>query len=170
MKKWTLVVLIFLIVVSCNQKSKKVSHSGQVFGTTYSIQFYSNEYSNLENELDSIFYVINKSMSTYMVNSDISKLNRNEDNEVDVHFRKVFEVSKKIYNETQGAFDPTIGAVVNAWDFGPEGGIVKLDSIKIDSLMMSVGLNKVLLEDNSIKKTNPNTYIDFNAIAKGYAV
>jgi len=109
-------------------------------------------------------------MSTYQVNSDISKINRNEDAIVDQHFINVFEASKEIYNETDGAFDPTIGAVVNAWNFGPEGNIEHLDSLKIDSLMLSVGLNNVKQVDNKIIKEYPNTFIDFNAIAKGYAV
>jgi len=121
-------------------------------------------------QFDSLFYVINKSMSTYIENSDISKINRNEAVEVDEHFTNVFKTSKTIYDVTSGAFDPTIGAVVNAWDFGPEGKIVSLDSLKIDSLMLSVGLDKVKLRRNAISKQNLNTYLDFNAIAKGYAV
>jgi thiamine biosynthesis lipoprotein len=108
-------------------------------------------------------------MSTYQANSDISKLNRNESNKVDEHFIKVFNASKKIYKETGGAFDPTIGALVNAWDFGPEGKIVNLDSLKINDLMQSVGFSKVSIIENLVNKL-PNTFIDFNAIAKGYAV
>ena len=65
---------------------------------------------------------------------------------------------------------PTIGVVVNAWDFGPEGAITDLDSLKIDRLMKTVGLNKVGLKANKIIKGNPKTRIDFNAIAKGYGV
>jgi len=109
-------------------------------------------------------------MSTYQDNSDISKLNRNESNIIDKHFQKVFDTSKDIYSKTEGAFDPTIGILVNAWDFGPEGNIIKLDSLKIDSLMVSVGLDKVQKEDNRIIKEHPNTFLDFNAIAKGYGV
>ncbi len=108
-------------------------------------------------------------MSTYLEDSDISKINRNEANKVDAHFINVFETSKEIYKQTQGAFDPTIGAVVNAWDFGPEGKIANLDSLKIDSLMLSVGLDKVKLKGHSIEKPQ-GTFIDFNAIAKGYGV
>jgi len=109
-------------------------------------------------------------MSTYQTNSDISKLNRNETVEVDEHFKKVFSASQVIYEATEGVFDPTIGVLVNAWDFGPEGKIISLDSLKIDSLMLSVGLNKVKLVGNTIFKENTNTFIDFNAIAKGYGV
>jgi len=156
--------------LGCNQVQKIITVSGPVFGTSYSVKYYSNSSLNFESQFDSLFYVINKSMSTYQVNSDISKINRNEDAIVDQHFINVFEASKEIYNETDGAFDPTIGAVVNAWNFGPEGNIEHLDSLKIDSLMLSVGLNNVKQVDNKIIKEYPNTFIDFNAIAKGYAV
>lgn len=139
-----------------------------VFGTKYAVTYSSDV--NYQKQFDSLFYVINKSMSTYQVNSDISKLNRNESNNVDSHFIKVFESSKEIYEATDGAFDPTIGAVVNAWDFGPEGKIVDLDSIKINKLMLSVGLDKVKRDSKNKIDKLPNTFIDFNAIAKGYCV
>ena len=164
-----ILALLIIFLVSCNNKEpKNTKLSGQVFGTSYSVIY--NSYENYEKQFDSLFYVINKSMSTYIENSDISKINRNEAVEVDEHFNNVFKTSKTIYDVTSGAFDPTIGAVVNAWDFGPEGKIVSLDSLKIDSLMLSVGLDKVKLRRNAISKQNLNTYLDFNAIAKGYAV
>ena len=83
--------------------------------------------------------------------------------------KQFFETSKRVFDETGGRFDPTIGAVVNAWDFGPEGKIEQLDSVKIKNLMQSVGLNKVSVEGFQIKKPSA-TKIDFNAIAKGYGV
>ncbi|MFH4964946.1 FAD:protein FMN transferase [Gaetbulibacter sp. M235] len=169
MKRYVLGILFCFLLVSCKQiDNTKIN--GLVFGTSYSIQYYSEQQQDFQNKIDSLFTVINKSMSTYMEDSDISKLNRNESNIIDKHFQKVFEASKDIYTKTEGAFDPTIGNLVNAWDFGPEGNIVKLDSLKIDSLMVSVGLNKVHREGNRIIKENPNTFIDFNAIAKGYGV
>ena len=165
-----LFTLLLLIVFSCKQDQKNTKLTGDVFGTTYSIQYYSEENDDFQQQIDSLFYVINKSMSTYQTNSDISRINRNETVEIDEHFKKVFSASQVIYEATEGIFDPTIGVLVNAWDFGPEGKIISLDSLKIDSLMLSVGLNKVKLVDNTIIKENTNAFIDFNAIAKGYGV
>lgn len=165
--KQSAVFLVVLFLISCKQNSVNTKLSGSVFGTSYSIIY--NSEIDYQPQFDSLFYVINKSMSTYQPNSDISKLNRNEDSLVDAHFIKVFEASNEIYKQTEGVFDPTIGAVVNAWDFGPEGRIINLDSLKIDSLMLSVGLNKVKLQGNKITKPK-GAFIDFNAIAKGYGV
>jgi len=169
MKNFLLAVLVLFVTMSCWQKVENVAISGEVFGTSYSIQYYSENNLEFETQFDSLFYVINKSMSTYQANSMISKLNRNESVLVDDHFIKVLEASHEIYKATEGAFDPTIGILVNAWDFGPEGKIVNMDSLKVDSLMQFVGLDKVNRINTSILKPK-GTFLDFNAIAKGYAV
>ncbi|WP_242133476.1 FAD:protein FMN transferase [Aestuariivivens marinum] len=167
MNRFSSILLILVGCLSCKQPIVNTKLQGSIFGTYYRVTYASDI--NYTKQFDSLFYVINKSMSTYQVNSDISKLNRNETNIVDSHFIKVFNTSKRIFKETQGAFDPTIGALVNAWDFGPEGKIINLDSLKMDSLMVFVGLDKVKIEDNRIIKPE-ETFIDFNAIAKGYTV
>ena len=167
MKKWPLLVSL-LVVLSCMQTTINTKVTGTVFGTSYNIIYDSEE--NYQKAFDSLFYVINKSMSTYQTNSDISKLNRNESKEVDDHFKKVLQVSKRLHSQTDGVFDPTIGTIVNALGFGPEQRIERLDSIKIDSLMQFVGLGNIFNEDRFVFKKHPETYIDFNAIAKGYAV
>lgn len=175
MNKNIVLILILIVCYSCKQE-KRVNENldqeniklvGQIFGTSYSIIYQSE--TNYQQQFDSLFQVVNQSLSTYIPESDISRLNRNEDVIVDDHFVKVFQTSREIYNQTQGSFDPTIGAIVNAWDFGPEGKITNIDSLKIDSLMMGVGFNKVNLHDHKVIKPNI-TFLDFNAIAKGYGV
>ena len=166
MNRLFLIVFICLFF-SCSKENIKLE--GTVFGTTYHIQYYSKNNQEYQQQFDSLFAKVNQSMSTYIPDSDISRLNRNESNQVDNHFIRVFRESEKIYKETNGVFDPTIGIVVNAWDFGPQGKIQNLDSLKIDSLMTFVGLDKVTLEDYKINKPQ-GTFLDFNAIAKGYGV
>jgi len=162
-------LLVLLFLISCKQEPKNMKVSGQVFGTSYSIQYYTDTNLNFESQFDSLFYVINKSMSTYQTNSIISKLNRNEAVQVDEHFRTVYAASQEIYNLTEGAFDPTIGGLVNAWNFGPEGKIIDLDSLKIHNLMLYVGFDDVSIKYNFVVKPH-KAFLDFNAIAKGYAV
>lgn len=163
------ILSITFICISCKQEPKNTKLSGMVFGTSYSIQYYSEMDLNFETQFDSLFYVINASMSTYQTNSIISKVNRNEIVKVDEHFKTVFDKAQEINTLTDGEFDPTIGGLVNAWDFGPEEKIERLDSLKIDSLLQFVGLDKVSLINDTILKPK-GTFIDFNAIAKGYGV
>ena len=106
-----------------------------------------------------------------MSNSIISKVNRNDKKvKLDAFFIEVFNKSKKIYNETDGYFDPTVGNLVNAWGFGPEKAIKKIDSIAIKTEMKYVGFHNVNLNNGEIVKEFPETVLDVNSIAKGYGI
>ena len=99
MKRIILLLCICITFFSCkNEKriEKNIKLNGPVFGTGYNIQYHSEEGINYQPQFDSLFAVINKSLSTYIPDSDISKWNRNEEVNVDKHFRKVFNTSKKI--------------------------------------------------------------------------
>ena len=152
MKK--LISALVIITLFCCSKPEPINIklSGPIFGTGYNIQYNSEGNTNYQQQFDSLFGVVNQSLSTYMEDSDISKLNRNELTKVDQHFEKVFNASEAIYRLTQGVFDPTIGNVVNAWNFGAEKNKFLTDSVTIDSLMRFVGLDKVSLVDHHIKK------------------
>lgn len=162
-------LILIAIVFSCQEEPKNIKLSGPVFGTSFNIQYYSEDQINYQQQFDSLFTVVNQSLSTYIPDSDISKLNRNEITKVDYHFENVFKSSKIIYRKTEGVFDPTIGNVVNAWNFGAEKYKFLTDSTTIDGLMKFVGFNKVGLVDGHIKK-NKEAYLEFNAIAKGYGI
>ncbi len=161
--------LVILLCFSCKQEPKNMKLGGEVFGTSYSVIYYSQENTDFQKEFNRLFMEVNNSMSTYKSDSKITKINRNEAFDVDSHFIKVFNRSKEIYRATEGAFDPTIGVMVNAWDFGPEGKVANLDSLKIDSLMRYVGFNRMGIRDHQVIKEE-HAFIDFNAIAKGYGV
>jgi len=165
-----ILILLILSIISCKKlEPENINNNGPIFGTFYDVTYASKKGEDYQKQFDSLFYIINKSMSTYQANSIISKINRNEDSLADHHFVNVFKASKKMYLQTEGVFDPTIGKLVNAWSFGPEGEIVNLDSLKIKSLMEDVGFNKVGQVKDNIRKPE-GTFLDFNAIAKGYAV
>ncbi len=169
-----LLACVFLILIACNEQQVgivKNSNDGTALGTTYSLVYFADKELDYQKQIDSVFAVINQSMSTYIPTSDISKINRGDSViVVDEMFQEVFKLSKRINSATDGYFDPTVGVLVNAWGFGPEKQIA-LDSIKVDSLLNYVGFEKVKLTiDNRIIKTNPRIRFDFNAVAKGYAI
>jgi len=172
MKK-VLILLYFLIFISCtNNKTLKYSKlKGLALGTSFNIKYH-DKFDNInEKQIDSLIHLVNKSMSTYIPNSDISKINRGDTTViVDNLFQEVFNKSNRIFKETNGFFDPTIGILVNAWGFGPDEQIKELDSLQITSMLKFVGFDKVKIENEQVIKIYNQTYIDFNAIAKGFAV
>ncbi|NND16679.1 MAG: FAD:protein FMN transferase [Eudoraea sp.] len=165
--------LILLTVISCQEKGDPVLHQypGAALGTSYSVLFFTDEEMDVQQDIDSVFDQINASMSTYIPESDISRINAGDSTiKVDAMFKEVLNLSKRIHSETGGYFDPTVGVLVNAWGFGP-GEMQQLDSIKVDSLLRFVGMNKVgIRTDRTIEFSIKGIQIDFNAIAKGYAI
>ncbi|TMM56348.1 FAD:protein FMN transferase [Maribacter algarum] len=169
-----LILLIVFLLGSCTPEELKIyknQNVGGALGTSYSVIYLASEELDYQKEIDSVFAVVNKSMSTYIPDSDISKINRGDSTVVvDEMFQEVFELSKEIYKKTNGYFDPTVGTLVNAWGFGP-GKQISLDSTRVDSLMQFVGFDKVrLTPEKTISKKNLNIHFDFNAVAKGYAI
>lgn len=170
----SLAILSLLLFFSCASKEPKIYKNinlGGALGTSYRLIYLADKKLDYQKEIDSVFTAINNSLSTYIPDSDISKINQGDSTlVVDAMFQEVFELSKDICQATDGYFDPTVGTLVNAWGFGP-GKQISLDSTRVDSLMNFVGFDKVsLTAKNTIRKANPNIKFDFNAIAKGYAI
>ena len=164
-------ILVFITFFSCSEL-KRTSLTGLIFGTSYNIQFYSSGNSNYSNEIVDIFNEIDMSMSTYKKNSIISRVNNNNSVQLDDHFKNVFSFSKKIYEITGGRFDPSIGLLVNYWGFGPEKFVPDSKINPNDQftyLLSKTGFNRFEIINNKLSRPM-DSYIDFNAIAKGYAV
>lgn len=169
MKKWVIFIW-FLTLISCKQNLYKHIR-GTAFGTDLNVKLKTTGNRDWKKSIDSLVEIVNNSLSTYRSNSLISKINKGNDSiKVDTLFKEVYQKSKRIYQETDGVFDPTIGVLVNAWDFGPEKKIKNLDSLTIKKLMTEVGFDKIKIISDKVIKQNPKTYIDFNAIAKGYGI
>lgn len=169
-----LVFILTMVMVACQPSVNEKVYliEGEAQGSTYHIKYIAERDENLKPAIDSILEVIDRSMSTYRPDSAISKINQGDTTVVvDEHFRKVFEASQQIWQESEGLFDPTVGVLVNAWGFGKQK-ISEADlptDKKIDSLKKYVGFDKVALtEKNLIKKRYTEILFDFNAIAQGY--
>lgn len=169
-----LVFILTMVMVACQPSVNEKVYliEGEAQGSTYHIKYIAERDENLKPAIDSILEVIDLSMSTYRPDSAISKINQGDTTVVvDEHFRKVFEASQQIWQESEGLFDPTVGVLVNAWGFGKQK-ISEADlptDKKIDSLRKYVGFDKVAItEKNLIKKRYTEILFDFNAIAQGY--
>ena len=166
--------LFSLLLISCGTDSSIYKRiQGDALGTTYNVIVQSElNSSKIKESIDSIFEVVNNSMSTYRTNSIISRVNQSQNPvKVDYHFIEVFRKSQEIWKLSNGYFDPTAGSIVNLYGMGPNTNVQSINRYKIDSVMQYVGLDKVYLNNkNEIVKAKGGVYIDFNAIAKGYSV
>jgi len=177
--KQTYFFILFLLILAtgCRQKkaAKNYYFEGDALGTTYHIKAFASKNSKdvQKKDIDSVVTAINNSLSTYQLNSLISRINKGEVLKLDQHFIDVYQAAKKIYRQTGGLYDPTIGILVNAWGFGPKEKIknIEQDSTIVDSLKRYVGYDFLSIDENRfLKKRYPQVYIDYNSIAKGYAI
>ncbi len=174
--------LLTLCLLACGKHpdEKLLTFPGETMGTTYSIKI-SNlnkdvDASQIQYDIDAILRNINHVMSTYEKDSELSLLNNNRTDQcipVSDELFKVLKEAIRISELSDGAFDITVGPLVNLWGFGPETTSTKLPSDEIiQNTLKNVGYHKIELSEteNCIKKNNAEIYIDLSAIAKGYAV
>lgn len=155
------------LLVSCVKQPQKMVLQGLVQGSYYAITYYDEEGRNLQQEIDSIFHAVDMSVNLWVDSSVICKVNRNEDVVLDQIFMDNFNVALKAAELSKGYFDPTISPLVAAWGFSAKTG----DSITpqlVDSLKQLVDYRRIRIEDGKLIKENPDTKLDFNAIAQGY--
>ena len=144
--------------------------NGKAQGSTYHIVYFDAQSRNFKPEIEQILKDFDLSLSTYIPNSIISRINANEpDVLVDDYFIACFNKAKEIWKHTNGDFDPTVYPLVNAWGFGP-GKKLEIEQRKIDSILEFVGFKKIKLKGNKIIKKDPRVALDFNAFAQGYSV
>lgn len=168
MKK-ILLIFITAIVVSCTQQPRFVRFSGQALGTYYLVSYYHPTGKSYQVEIDSILREFLFVASLHEPNSEINAVNNNVDIELSPMFQDLFNKAVSISEITDGAFDFTVGPLVRAfgfWNVARE----ELTDEQIAEMRNLIDFRGVQIVDGRVVKRNPNIKIDFNGIAKGYAV
>jgi len=161
---------IALITATIYGQSSPIKIEGNAQGTTYHITYFDAKNRNFQPEIEKILKNFDLSVSTYVPNSIISRINSNDKNViVDKYFKVCFKKAKEVWKNTNGAFDPTVYPLVNTYGFGP-GTKQKLEKSKIDSILNFVGFQLIELKGNHVIKKDPRVALDFNAFAQGYSV
>ncbi len=152
--------------------------SGPTMGTKFSIKIFDPPVLKEDAGflVDQLLRKVNDQMSTYLKNSEISRFNRSDSADwfpVSEELATVVAFSQSIAEKTGGAFDVTVGPLVNAWNFGPDRSKRKVPDVGLlEKLRQSVGFRKlsVRMDPPALKKSVPELGIDLSAVAKGYAV
>ena len=155
--------------------------SGATMGTTYSAKFVArqltaDQFRNLQLAIDEWLGRVDAAMSTYKADSELSRFNGHRSTEpfpVTPGVLEVFLLAQQVSEASDGAFDITVGSLVDAWGFGPEGGLeAKPDEHRLEELRRHVGFRNITIDSasSSLRKRDPLLVADLSAIAKGYAV
>ena len=148
-------------------------------GSTYRVRYLPTEKTpstkKLQRKLEQTLKELNRQMSTYQNDSEISRFNNQTNHEwqsISGDFYSVLEYSLTLAKKTGSAFDPTIGPLVNLWGFGPKGERKVPTAKQIESAKRRVGYQHIELSEqkSAIRKKVAGLTLDLSASAKGFAV
>lgn len=164
-------ILIFGTIASlftaCDMGKPFRSLQGMVWNTMYHITYSSNV--SLDDSIQFVMRQVEMSLSVFNDSSIVSRINRGDSVEVDSLFEKVLIESQRINLLSNGAFDPTVGPLVELWGFGKDKNVQHTpDAAIIDSIRESVGIMDCSIDNRFVTKKSPETRFNFSAIAKGY--
>ncbi len=175
MSQITVAVLCLLLIGGCEQSSQVTPFAnlqGSTMGTYYSVQHDQCEVAR--EDVDQRLYALNNALSTYQSDSEISVFNQAGQGKSFVpsrDFLVTIEAAKYVHQASSGAFDPTVGPLVDLWGFGSAKPSSEPPSRAAqEDLRGIIGIEKVRIHNGRIEKTVDGVALDLSAIAKGYAV
>lgn len=182
LSQWLALIGLAFFISSCAKVGPQlVEVQGNTMGTYYQVKYVLNAEQQddsrfliaaIKSEIEGRLELVNDQMSTYRPDSELSRFNRAEKSlEVSAETRMVIEASLKLFEQSKGAFDVTVGPLVNLWGFGPDKKANKVPSAQlIAEKQKVVGSQYLSVNGNTISKAIPELYVDLSAIAKGYGV
>lgn len=176
-------LLLVFLLTACESPPRNdypFVYHGKTMGTSFSIKVSrlpdNVKQKQLKGQIDSLLDEINQSMSTYIKTSEVSQFNYSKSTKwinVSHDLFNVLVVARRTSELTQGAFDITIGPLVDLWGFGPDLRTYQQpEKNKIQLRLNQIGYKKLLIDEETqkIRKIVPELHLDLSAIAKGYAV
>ena len=176
----TLMLLLLLVLAGCAREPLLHKLSGPTMGTTWNVTVSVPATQSLSREtlvegIETQLEAVNASMSTYRGDSEISRFNRSPVGEwfsVTPAFQQVLSAAIAVGEQSNGAYDVTVGPLVNLWGFGPGGtATTPPEAAAIAATLQRVGQDKVRFDAQASRVIkSADIYLDFSSIAKGYAV
>ena len=166
------------LLTGCSRPPEAQTLQGHTMGTTWSVRFVvpddDHRIVGLRDDIEEALDTVDRQMSTWRDDSVLTRFNNLEPGQsiiVPAEFASVLETSLELAEQTDGMFDPTIGPLVNLWGFGPDGRRDEPPAAEdIEGALARVGWRRLSWDPDTRKLTQPGgSYLDFSAIAKGYA-
>jgi thiamine biosynthesis lipoprotein len=169
-------LLAYLIFGSTGPDDRVIS--GSTMGTTYNVRIPGCPEAMcdaLEQDIEARLAALNRQLSHYDPKSELAAFNNHREPDwfpVSPDLYNVVAFARALSRQSEGAFDITVGAAVNAWGFGPEPGERVPPDAEIRAALASIGYTKLALRNSppALRKSVPGMTLDLSGVAKGYAV
>ncbi len=162
-----LISALYLTFASCG--GDFLSCDGETWGTTYHIVYASER--PLDDSVLASMRLVDETLSMFNNGSTVSKINRGELDVADAHFRTVFEISRRVWELSDGRYDPTVAPLCDLWGFGTAEPESQPSEADVDAALGAVGLGECSVgSDGKVVRKSADTRFDFSSVAKGYGV
>ncbi|MCG8649293.1 MAG: FAD:protein FMN transferase [Pirellulales bacterium] len=160
------------------EEAEMLQLRGETMGTLYTVKIFDPpEFStDVRFAVDAELRSVNDQMSTYLKSSELSRFNASESTDwfpVSEQTASVVEFALQVSEQTAGAFDVTVGPLVNLWGFGPDQRPPQVPQDQtIEEVRSSVGYQKLSVRTKppALRKTVAGLQVDLSALAKGHGV
>jgi thiamine biosynthesis lipoprotein len=148
-------------------------------GTTYHVTIVTTDPlapEGLQDGIDSRLEEVNRHLSSWDAESEVSRFNRfsavGEEFPISEDFRRVMRVSSEVFMLSEGAWDGTVGPLLDLWGFGPRGRVPRVPSPEsLTAVVGEVGFDQIeIRETPALVKRQTSIALDLSSIAKGYGV
>ncbi|MCP5195552.1 MAG: FAD:protein FMN transferase [Gammaproteobacteria bacterium] len=178
---YVLLLLTALTLAACKPSpDPTVRFTGATMGTSYDLKLIpapgQTVPDDFQTRVETLLARINKTLSTYDPDSELSRFNQNTSTDwiaVSPELQQIVTEALRISELSDGAFDITVGPLVNLWGFGPES---RRDQVPTDAAIAQarerVGYRQLSTREAppALRKNRSDLYVDLSAIAKGYGV
>ena len=181
-----LIMMVFFITsglfcAGCSDSTPGVIRlEGETMGTFYQVTINKvpkgENLITLQGKIDKILDRVNDLMSTYQDDSELMEFNKHNSTEwfrVQSEVVDVVQEAQRVSQLSDGAFDITVGPLVEKWNFGvPQEEFIVPAQAELDALSDRVGYQLVEFRESSpaLRKQHPEVFLNLSAIAKGYGV
>ena len=164
--------------VGCDSK-REHTLAGRTMGTTYTVKVvtgYFGSVAGLQEKFDRRLDEINRSISPYLKDSEISRFNRfqlvGEEFPISADFLRVMKTAARLYALSGGAWDGTVGPLVDVWGFGRGGSPGRVPPAEtIAALLRDVGFDKIEIRaSGALVKRHAAVSLDLSSVGQGYGV
>lgn len=163
------------LLVACSQPESPLVLNGSTMGTTWSARIVGEvDEAALQSAIEAELLAVNAAMSTYLPDSEISRFNRAPVGEwfpVSAPMVETTRLAARLFEDSGGKLDVTVGPLVNLWGFGPTptDDQVAPPADEIAAARARVGMEHVGIRDDALRRRS-DIYLDLSSIAKGYGV
>ena len=179
--KGPLLLMALFSFLSCQSKNEiEIIHiEGKTMGTTYNVKYVPNNSFPIDQKIvaekiEEILIQVNNVASTYIPESEISKINKAKKNtsfDLSNEFAFLIKEAIEMNKISRGVFDASLAPLINLWGFGAKGRReIPPSHQEIKQAKENVGMDKFSFDGKKLSKIQDGAELDFSSFAKGHGV